>query len=62
MFIQNEFEIEETVYLKTDKDLNPRIVIKLLIAHNNISYCLACGAQESWHYSFEISREKCFIV
>jgi hypothetical protein len=58
MLIENKFNIGDTVYLKTDTDQNERIVTGLNIRLNSISYALSCGENESYHYEFEISKEK----
>jgi len=51
-----EYEIEETVYLTTDKEQLPRIVTGFsLRPFNSVSYYLSHGTQETIHYAFEIS-------
>jgi len=57
MLIDNKFEFGEIVYLKTDKEQNPRIVYMMKVLQNEILYELACGTTVSTHYEFEISKE-----
>lgn len=57
--IDNIFDIGDSVYLKTDSDQKERLVTRLMISGvNGISYELYAGSQGSWHYDFEISKEK----
>jgi len=55
--VENKFEFGEVVYLKTDKEQNPRIVYMMKVFQNEILYELACGTIVSSHYEFEISKE-----
>lgn len=57
MIIENDFEIGDTVYLKTDSEQKPRIVFALKVYKNDTLYELACGVSQSMHYAFEISKE-----
>lgn len=59
MVIDNKYDYEQQVYLKTDVDQKVRIVTGLLIRPNGlISYELSCRTEARWHYDFEISTEK----
>ena len=58
IIIDNKFEIGQIVYLKTDIDQYPRMITRLSIAPGLITYCLALGSIESWHYDNEISEVK----
>jgi hypothetical protein len=58
MLLDNEFEIGQTVYLKTDTEQYPRIVTSILIRPNQaLMYYLSCGAQETQNFDLEISAE-----
>jgi hypothetical protein len=57
MMIDNEFNIGEVVYLKTDPEQFPRIVTGLSVRTTIVSYELSLGECLSCHYDFEISRE-----
>ena len=57
MVIDNKFDLGQTVYLKTDKEQLPRIVVRLFVTHHNILYSLAQGTGETSHYDIEISEE-----
>ena len=61
MILDNEFDIAETVYLKTDGDQLPRIVTSIGIRPSGILYELSCGCSSSSHYDFEISRERSLV-
>jgi hypothetical protein len=47
MIIDNKIELGSIVYLKTDKDQLPRIVVRISISINGIMYELACGSSVS---------------
>lgn len=62
MIIENEYEISDTVYLKTDEDQKARIIISIKVYKNGeIVYELISGIIQSSHYGFEISSEKDLI-
>ena len=59
MIIDNEFDLGEMVYLKTDADGFVRVVTTLMVGSSrSIVYVLTCGTIESRHYACEISRTK----
>jgi hypothetical protein len=58
MIIENKFELQQTVYLKTDADQKPRVVTRFIVSQLGLSYELYCGTGGSWHYDFEISTER----
>ena len=58
MEINNKFNIGEYVFLITDDDQKIRIVTGLQISRNGILYRLAQGVNDSWHFYYEISKEK----
>lgn len=53
-----QFDLGDSVYLRTDFDQYERLVTGVNIREGGVSYCLACGPNESWHYAFEITRER----
>jgi hypothetical protein len=60
---QLEFMIQQTVYLKTDKEQKPRLVTGIqLRPFNSITYGITEGTNESWHYGFEISDERDIVM
>lgn len=61
MIIENKYEIRQTVYLKTDKEQEPRIVSGIRICPDTLIYILSFGTNTSEHYDFEISAEKDLI-
>jgi hypothetical protein len=58
MVIDNKFNIEQIVFLKTDPEQLPRIVYSIQVLKDRLMYQLACGVQASSHTAFEISAEK----
>ena len=57
--LEFKFKIGQIVYLKTDRDLNPRIVAGYSIRPNNlISYNLSNSQGEESFYDFEIIMEE----
>lgn len=59
MVINNKFEIGDTVYQKTDTNQHPRIITRFCVNPEGVvTYELYSGSVNSWHYDFEISREK----
>ncbi len=58
MKIDNAFNIEQVVYLKTDEEQRERIVTSFKVFKNEVRYYLAYNSQETLHYEFEISEDK----
>ncbi|MEC7753793.1 MAG: hypothetical protein VYB44_07170 [Bacteroidota bacterium] len=56
--VGNEFEIGDFVYLITDTEALKRVVSGICLRENGVSYELACGPYTSWHYAFEITKDK----
>lgn len=57
--IENKHEIGDTVYLKTDKEQLPRIVISFeYYKTGELLYKLASGITTSYHYDFEMIVDK----
>lgn len=61
MTINNKFNIEEIVFLITDTDQSKRIITAIQVSKNSLLYRLACGTSDSWHFEYEIERDKQFI-
>ena len=59
MCIDNAHEIGDIVYLKTDQDQLPRIVVAIEVyKQGELLYSLMQGTIRSPHYDFEITTEK----
>lgn len=57
-----EFRINQTVYLKTDIEQHERIVIGIMLRPDKcVTYSLACGTSDSWHYAIEIDNDRDII-
>lgn len=58
-----EFNIEQVVYLKTDKEQIPRLVTGIsLRPFKSVTYGITQSSSESWHFGFEISNERDIIL
>ena len=58
MVIENKYEIGQTVYLITDEDQKPRLVLTINVNKYDLIYEVTSGTSLSRHYDFEISEEK----
>jgi hypothetical protein len=57
-----EFEIGQKVYLKMDNEQHGRMVTGISLRPNrSVTYCLAFGTTETWHYGIEIDDERDII-
>ena len=56
--VDSQYEIGQSVYLKTDPSQLERLVFCIRVYKNELLYELACGAATSVHYDFEITTEK----
>lgn len=61
MIIENKYNIGDMVYLKTDNEQSERMITAIQINPGNLLYRLNCGTTETWHYEFEINKEKDII-
>lgn len=53
-----KFNLGDIVFLKTDFDQRARVVRSILLCGTGYQYNLGCSNEDSWHYYFEISKEK----
>lgn len=58
MLIDNSYNIGEEVYLKTDEEQLVRIITGIQVRDSGLLYALSLSTVETWHYDFEISKEK----
>lgn len=58
MVILTEYDIGDIVYLRTDEDQLPRMVVAVRRTLDGTSYDLACGTRMTAHFSIELSRER----
>lgn len=60
MKIPNKYHLEQKVYLITDPEQYPRMVVAVTVSIGNIiSYSLACGSDGATeHYEPEVTDEK----
>lgn len=62
MNVTPEFRIAEVVYLKTDTDQSERIVTGFIVRESGVTtYEVSHFERCSWHYGFELSRERDII-
>jgi hypothetical protein len=62
MILDLEFDIGDTVYLKTDEDQLIRIITGIYVTQNEIVYYLSKGTEETKHYGFELTTTKNFQI
>ena len=63
MKIDNAFDFGDIVYLKTDIDQRPRVVVAFEVyTGGEMLYKLACSTITSYHYEMEISKEKDILM
>lgn len=55
------FDIGDKVYLVTDSEQCERLVTGINIRQNGVSYAISHVTNESYHYDFEISKERDII-
>lgn len=58
MEINNNFNIEDIVYLKHDVEQYPRMITTIIIDKYCVMYEVISGTDVSKHYSYELSKEK----
>ena len=56
--MKNKYNIGDIVYLITDPDQYPRIIIAVLQRSNGYSYELGFGSSSSWNSEIEIASDK----
>lgn len=62
MIIDNEFELEDYVFLKTDIEQAARLVIEIAVKPNCLVYTVCLGTEVSCHYDFELSKERNIVM
>ena len=62
MVIENVFDIGEIVYLKTDREQEPRVIIELTIGDHYVAYTTSCGIMTTTHSALELTSEKNLII
>jgi len=60
MIIDNEYEIGEMVYIKTDIDQYLCIITNILISKNEIIYFVTRNTETIRCYEFEITKNKTY--
>lgn len=55
------FDIGDSVFLKTDPEQSERLVTGISVRQNGITYALSYLTNESYHYDFEITKERDII-
>ena len=55
------FDIGDSVYLKTDPEQAERLVTGISVRQNGITYAISHLTNETWHYDFEITKERDII-
>lgn len=52
------FQNGDIVYLATDPEQKPRMVIGVLVRATHVSFELVCGEVSTWHLAIEITATK----
>lgn len=60
--IEVEFEVGTIVYLVTDIEQLPRIVVEQIVGDNYLAYVVMQGTIRSSHSDFELSRKRDVIL
>lgn len=58
MDIKTKYDPEEWVYLVHDPEQHKRMITEIRMTKRVRQYMLRCGAEESLHYEYELSRDK----
>ena len=53
-----EYNFGDIVYLKTDPEQKPRMVVRIILTPEVNYFVLACGTEESTHHVMEISPDR----
>lgn len=56
MLLELKYDFGQLVYLKTDTDQRPRMVIGMNARPHGVIFELSFGGTSSWHYEIEISE------
>lgn len=62
MIIDNAFNIGDTIYIRMDKDQQPRMVTLIYVGKDFLRYLITNGYTDTVHYDFELSLEKNIIL
>jgi hypothetical protein len=57
MFVESKYNIGDIIYLKTDVEQVPRMVVSIWIRPNGVTYEVVSGVTSSWHFDVELSTE-----
>lgn len=60
--VDNKYSVKDVVYLKTDSEQLPRIVISICVNAYDILYEVITGTSVSKHYDFELSIDKNILI
>ena len=60
--LEIKYDIGQPVYLKTDPAQCVHLVTRVCVSSLGIAYELTLGSESSWHYDFEITRERGIIL
>lgn len=60
--IEIKYQLGDHVFLKTDREQLPRIVTGICYRTNGVSYNLATGTSDTWHYDVEITENENILL
>lgn len=55
--IDNKHSVRDIVYVKTDTEQKPHMVVAIIIFDKDLTYRCACGSLTQEYYDFELSTE-----
>lgn len=62
MVVNNEYNIGDTVYIKTDKDQDPGMITAILLRNGDyIVYEVTRDETVRWYCDFELTYDKVFV-
>ena len=62
MKITTNYDLRDFCYLETDDEQKRRQVTGMLIKPNGIMYELCCGTETTYHYEFEMTKERSYAI
>lgn len=60
--IDNKFDVQQSVYVKTDIDQKVHIVVAIVVTPKDVLYRCSCGNITQDYYDFELSTEVNVLV
>ncbi len=62
LLIESEYSLGQIVYLKTDTDQRPGIIIGICIRPGGLLYDIQRSTSSDWYYAIELSATKDILI